>query len=182
MNPDESNQKKVVDFQEPPLPDRWPKTASRFKLKPGMALEVTTSPKVKSLDGVYFPFSKTWIRSVPWSGWMIQYSVTPDSSYTSYLFCSSLRLLPGERISTIRSGAPIHPSSSSLCGSQITQRSGCTTVSMSSFFRDLPGRRTSKGAGNTSQGLPCRKVNRAVAIFNETRWWFVRGAAANRYT
>ena len=39
-----------------------------------------------------------------------------------------------------------HPRSSSLLLSQITQISGCTTVSMSSFFLDFIGRRTSKGA------------------------------------
>ena len=73
------------------------------------------------------------------AGWTIQYSVTPDFSYRSSFCIWSLAAVEGERISTMKSGAPRQPRSSSLLGSHITTISGWTTLatssSASSFLR-----------------------------------------------
>src|SRR6186713_3039254 len=106
-----------------------PKSSSRSREKPGRIEVVTASPSVSGLEEEYFPDSCKiyWKNAFSW-GTTIQYSFTPASSYTSYLFRSSFLLLPGERISTTISGAPRQPRSSSLAGSQMTQISGWTTV------------------------------------------------------
>ena len=69
---------------------------------------------------------------------------TPD--YRSNLVRRSCRRVEGERISIMRSGAPLQPISSSFLGSQMTEMSGSTIVSTS--YGESPSfsnRRTAKG-------------------------------------
>jgi len=62
--------------------------------------------------------------TVSCSGSTIQYSRTPDSAYSYFLIFVSRFEFPGERISTIRSGAPRQPFLSIFFKSQIIQISG----------------------------------------------------------
>src|SRR5262245_23651800 len=110
----------------------------------------------------WFSFNKkTATLSSP--GYTIQYSATPASSYNSYLIFTSFLELPGESISTIRSGDPQQPFASSFESSHTTQMSGCTTVVTSlSFFLFLMGSRTSNGAEKALHDLPFKKLPRLV--------------------
>ena len=83
-----------------------------------------------------------------------------------------------ERISMIQFGAPLQPRSSIFAGSQMMLRSGWTTVSIFSSlcFSGGSGRRTSKGAVNTSHCLLSKKVEMIRWRLPDILWWAVPGA------
>lgn len=84
------------------------------------------SPAAPKSLAVYRPSSGTNICTYFSAGFTIQYSRTPARWQRLNLVKRSWRVVAGERISITRSGAPLHPISSSLKGRHTTEMSGST--------------------------------------------------------
>ena len=129
------------------------KISFKSNINPGRVLTTTISSSTYFLNKKYFPSCKWYTSSTCSYGYTTQYSVTPACSYNWYLVTKSCLLFDCERISTMISGAPLQPFSSSNASLHITHISGCTTV-VTSLSLVVRVSLTSNGAWKTWYFFP----------------------------